>query len=81
MLKTHVDPATRMDGIVIEGRKGWSHVKTSGFRAEAQSKGREKSNTAVEIIRESDEQDEGRRVGTEQIRTGEGPALSEAKQA
>ena len=56
-------------------------MKTSGFRAEAQSKGREKSNTAVEIIRESDEQDEGRRVGTEQIRTGEGPALSEAKQA
>ena len=50
--KTHADLATRIDGIIIEGGRGWSHVETPGFRAEAQSKSK---CVALKIVRETDE--------------------------
>ena len=28
LTKSHADPAARVNSIVIEGRRGWSHVKT-----------------------------------------------------
>lgn len=57
MAKTHADPATRMDGVIVEGRRGGSHMETPWIGAKAQSKIGEKS-AAIEVVWESDEEDE-----------------------
>jgi hypothetical protein len=35
LTETHANPATRMDCIIVEGRRGWAHVKAPGVGAEA----------------------------------------------
>ena len=37
LTETHADPAARVDGVVVKGRRGGSHVKAPGSRTEAES--------------------------------------------
>jgi hypothetical protein len=46
-----------MDGVIVEGRRGGSHMETPWIGAKAQSKIGEKS-AAIEVVWESDEEDE-----------------------
>ena len=54
MAKTHADPATRMDGIVVKGRSGGAHVELPWIVVPVQSESRE-IGAAGEIGRKGDE--------------------------
>ena len=57
LARTWADPVTRVDGIVAEGRRCWSHVKAPWIGTEARRRGGEFGAT-VEVGRKSNEKDE-----------------------
>jgi len=61
LAKAEANPATGMDGVVVESRSSRAHVKKPRIATPAKCKGREIV-TASEIGRKSDEQNEARQI-------------------
>ena len=59
--ETHADPATRVDGVVVEGRRGWSHVKAPRSGTEGKSKVGE-SGATIKISGEVNEENKTREL-------------------
>ncbi len=57
LTKARADPATRVDGIIAESGRCWSHVKAPWIGTKAQRKGGEFGAT-VDISGQSNEQEE-----------------------
>jgi hypothetical protein len=61
LLKTETNPMTRMNGIAIESRSSWSHVKFPGIMVSTQGKVRKISAT-IKISRQINEEDKARHL-------------------